>query len=150
MKISIQSASVVVTDVTSGVSYSHDFVTNITINNPRARELTVSPQGFGKGIQFATGLTSPIATDMVVRGMPNELAAFYINAYTGSNTDRDRRFDVMILDTVTGERYDLNNSIIRNDPRNMTVQEGEAGLDQALGFSTPPTGFAYTAPTVEA
>lgn len=150
MRISIQSASVVVTDITSGVSYSHDFVTNISIDNPRMRALTVSPQGFGKGIQYATGLTSPISCNMTVRGMPNELSAFYINAYTGSGTDRDRRFDVMILDTVTGERYDLNNSIINSDPRVTNITEGEGSLDQALSFSTPPSGFAYTAPSVEA
>lgn len=139
MAIGIKTASVSVTSIATGIKYEHDFVTNITINDPRGNELTVSPQGKGQGIVYHSGTTSPIASDMVVRAMPNELLGFYVDAYNS-----EARFDVMIMDTRTGERYDLNNAILRTNPLNTTIAEGEDSLDQMLGFSCPPSGFAHT------
>lgn len=142
MTISIANASVTVTDSATGVRYIHDFVTNITITPGKSNNLTVSPQGGGKGIVYGTGLTTPVMSEMVVRGMPVELEEYYAQAFL-----KEIRFDVMIVDTRNGGRYDLNNSIIRDDPRAAAIGEGEQSLDQAINLATPPSGFKHTPAT---
>lgn len=139
MTISIANASVTITNAENSTTYAHEFVTNITIVEGRANNLTVSPQGGGKGITYSTGLTTPVLTDMVVRDTPIELVEFYKIAF-----DKALRFDVMIVDTLTNERYDVNYAIIRESPRSTTITEGETGLDQAIGFASPPAYFTHT------
>lgn len=138
MTISIATAAVTITDRLTKTTYSHDFVTNITIVEGRTNNMTVSPQGGGEGIVYDANLTVPVMTDMIVRGTQIELAQFYKAAY-----DKKLRFDVMIVDTATNERYDINRAIIRDSPRSTTITEGEASLDQALGFASPPAFFTH-------
>lgn len=138
MTINIANASVTITNAESSVTYAHEFVTNITIVEGRTNNLTVSPQGGGKGIAYSTGLTTPVLTDMVVRDTPIELMEYYKVAF-----DKQLRFDVMILDTATNERYDINYAIIRDSPRSATITEGETSLDQAIGFASPPAHFTH-------
>lgn len=144
MTISIANASVTITDQLSGVTYAHGFVTNITIAEGKINNLTVSPQGGGKGIVYGTNLTTPVLTDIVVRDTPVELAEYYKTAF-----HNQKRFDVMIMDTATNERYDINEAIIRESPRSTNIAEGEASLDQAIGFASPPAYFTHT-PSVPA
>lgn len=144
MTISIANASVTVTDSVTSTRYIHDFVTNITITPGRSNNLTVSPQGGGNGIVYETGLTTPVMSEMVVRGMPVELEGYYKAAFKNKT-----RFDVMIVDTRTGERYDLNQSIIRDDPRAVSIGEGEQSLDQAINFASPPSGFEHISATAQ-
>lgn len=143
MTISIANAAVTVTDSATGVRYVHDFVTNITITPGKANNLTVSPQGGGIGIVYGTGLTTPVMSEMIVRGIPVELSDYYKKAFKN-----ETRFDVMIVDTRTNERYDLNNSIIRDDPRAVAIGEGEQSLDQSINLATPPSGFDHSGATV--
>lgn len=138
MTISIDKAAVTITDILSGLTYSHTFVTNITIVEGKVNNLTVSPQGGGKGIVYGTGLTVPVMTDLVVRDTPVELVEFYKNAFS-----KQLRFDVMIVDTASNERYDINYAIIRESPRSVTITEGETSLDQPLGFASPPAHFTH-------
>lgn len=135
--ITIENATV--TTTFNGVEYLHDFVTNITMTDPRENNLTVSPQGSGLGITYRTGTTSAMTADMVVRGLPVELVALYERAFASQE-----RVDVMIVDARTGERYDLNSAIVRTNPVIPgSITEGETSLDQALNFAFPPKGFAY-------
>lgn len=143
MAFTIEFAQVSVTGVESGVTYDHDFVTNITINDPRENAMAVSPQGGGKGIVYRNGTTSAVTADMVARGMPAELLAFYKEAF-----DKRLRLDVIVIDSQTGERYDLNESIMRTNPINTTIGEGEGSLDQGLNFATPPAHFRHVGPSV--
>lgn len=137
MTMSIENATVTVTDE-NNVRYVHDFVTNITITDPRENVLSSSPQGGGKGIAYRTGNTSQVTTDMIVRGLPVGLVNLYKKAFKNKS-----RLDVMIVDARTNERYDLNDSIVRSNPTNATITEGEATLDQSINFGTSPSGFDH-------
>lgn len=140
MSITIENATVTVTF--NGVNYHHEYVTQITIADPRVNELAVSPQGHGKGIAYRSGTTSAITADMVVRGMQPELLSLYEKAFKTQS-----RFDLMIVDASTNERYDLNDSLLRNNPVIQTIGTDETALDQPLRLSTPPNGFSYQGPT---
>lgn len=138
MTISIANASVTITDQVTGITYAHDFVTNITIKEGQTNALAISPQGSGKGIAYRTGLTTPVTTDLVVRGTPVELAEYYKSAFV-----RQLRFDVMIMDTATNERYDINYAIISESPRSTAITEDETSLNQTIKFASPPAHFSH-------
>lgn len=138
MKITIENATVTAT--VNGQRYVHGFVTNVAINDPRENALTISPQGGSIGIPFRTGTSSAITLDMVCRDWEVPLASLYKKAF-GEQT----RIDFMIVDTATGERYDFNDSIIRTNPLNGTISEGETSLDVSINASCPPSGFNHVA-----
>lgn len=138
MTIAIVNAAVTVSDQ-DGNPYVHDYVTNITINNPRENGLALSPQS-GKGIRFDVNITQPVACDLVVRGMPVELQAFYTQVFQAGE-----RVDISIVDSKTGEHYYLNECLLRTDPRNVAIAEGEASLDQPLSFIAPQNAFSHGA-----
>lgn len=142
MSFTIEFAQVSVTGVASGVTYDHDYVTNITINDPRENALAVSPQGTGMGIIYRNGTTQAVTADMVARGMPAELLTFYKEVF-----DKRLRVDVIVIDSQTGERYDLNNAVLRTNPVNTTIGEGEGSLDQGLNFALAPSGFRHVGPS---
>ena len=136
-KMTIENATVTAT--VDGVRYVHDFVTSISINDPRENALSVAPQGEGDGVVFRTGTTSSITLDMIVRNMPIEMAGLYMELF-----GTQERVDFMIVNSATGERFDLNNSILRTNPSNVSITEGEGSLDVAINASCPPNGFSHT------
>lgn len=138
MSISIVNAAVQVTDA-NGDQYSHDYVTNITIANPRENGLALSPQS-GRGIRFDVNITQPVALDMIVRGMDPDLLALYTQAFQNGE-----RLDVSVIDSKTGEHYYINEALVKTDPRNATITEGETSLDQPLSFIAPQNAFSYGA-----
>ena len=139
-KISIENA--VVTATADGVEYHHDFVTNITINDPRENVLTTSPQGGGNGLNYRTNISAPISLEMTVRNLPVELTDLYKIAF-----DKLTRLDFMILDGLTGERYSINRAILRTNPMNTQIAEGEASLDVMISASAPNAYFTHTGAT---
>lgn len=138
MSISIVNAAITVTDA-NGVQYAHDYVTNITIANPRENGLALSPQS-GRGIRFDVNITQPVAVDLVVRGMAPELLALYTQAFS-----EGERLDIAIVDSKTGEHYYVNEALVKTDPRNATISDGEESLDQPLSFIAPQNAFNYGA-----
>ena len=136
MAITIENASV--TASLNSVRYVHTFVTNIVINDPRENVLSVSPQKVGIGIVYRNNTTSAIACGLTVRDLDIELQNLYKDGF-----DKQTRIDFMITDTNTGERYDLNNSVVRSNPANSTISEGETSLDVAINFTTPPATFDH-------
>ena len=136
MAITIENATVTATS--NSVRYVHQFVTNIEINDPRENNLTVSPQGGGVGIPYRTNTTSSIQTGLTVRDLAIELINLYKDAF-----DNQDRIDFMITNTATGERYDLNNSIVNTNPTNSTISEGDTSLDVSINISTPPAFYNH-------
>ena len=131
MAITIENATV--TAILNEQEYIHDFVTNITINDPKENMLSVSPQGGGIGVVYRNNTTAPIDTALTVRDLPVELIDLYKTAFK-----EQLRVDFMIINTATGERYDLNKSIVKSNPTNTTISEGESSLDVILNIITPP------------
>jgi hypothetical protein len=140
MAITIENATVTAT--VDCVRYVNVFVTNIEINDPRENSLTVSPQGGGQGIAYRTNTTSAVETGLTVR----DLAIALTDLYKGAFADQTR-VDFMIVNTASGERYDLNNSIVRSNPTNSTISEGDTALDVAINISTPPASFQHVTAT---
>lgn len=138
MSISIVNAAVSVTDA-NGDQYSHDYVTNITIANPRENGLALSPQS-GRGIRFDVNITQPVTVDMVVRGMDPALLALYTQVFQDGE-----RLDLSVVDAKTGEHYYINEALVKTDPRNATITDGESSLDQPLSFIAPQNAFNYGA-----
>lgn len=136
MTISIKNAAVTITDQ-DGNQYHHDYVTNIAINNPRENALAISPQS-GKGIKFENNITQPVAIDLIVRGMPADMVTFYTTVF-----ESGERIDIAIVDASTGEHYYQNDAVIKSDPRNATISEGEASLDQPLAFIGPQASYSH-------
>lgn len=138
MSISIVNAAIQVTDA-GGAQYAHDYVTNINIVNPRENGLALSPQS-GRGIRFDVNITQPVTVDMVVRGMAPELLALYTQAF-----EEGERLDLSIVDAKTGEHYYINEALVKSDPRNATIADGETSLDQPLSFIAPQNAYSYGA-----
>jgi hypothetical protein len=134
--LTIENATVTAT--LNGLRYVHNFVTSITIADPRENALTVSPQSGSNGIAYRTGTTSAVNGDMVARGLEVPLAEMYKKAFNEQD-----RIDFMIVDAATGERYDLNNALIRTSPINTTITEGESSLDVMINFSCPPADYDH-------
>ena len=125
-------------------AYSFDWVTSVVINDPRENVLANSPQGRGDGIVYRNGTTTPVATEMVVREVPGELYSLMKDAF--ENQDR---VDIMLYDKVAGDQYTLDDSVIRTNPSNLNLSEGEDSFDVPLNVSTTTNRFTHT-PTVEA
>ena len=137
MAITIENATVTAT--VNSVEYVHAFVNNITISDPLENALTVSPQGGGIGIVYRVNTTSPVETALTVRDLAIELKTLYKNAFKNQT-----RIDFMIVNTDTQERYDFDSSIIKSNPVNSTISEGDTALDVAINIQTPPSTFDHT------
>jgi hypothetical protein len=137
--LTIENATVTAT-FANGIRYVHDYVTSITINNPAENALAISPQGGGDGIPYRVNTTAPVVLDMVVR----KVAAEFLNAYKEAHKNQDR-ISFMVTDVDTGERYDFNKSIIRTDPTNRTITDGEGALDIPLNVNTSTRNFQHIA-----
>jgi hypothetical protein len=135
--LTIENATVTAT-FANGIRYVHDYVTSITINNPSENALAVSPQGTGDGIPYKVNTTQPVVLDMIVR----KVAAEFLTAYKEAHKSQER-ISFMITDVESGERYDLNNSIIRTDPTNRTITDGEGALDIPLNANTAQRNFNH-------
>jgi hypothetical protein len=138
--LTIENATVTAT--LNGLRYVHSFVTNITIADPRENALTVSPQSGSNGIAYRTGTTSAVTGEMTARGLEVPLADMYKKAFNDQE-----RIDFMIVDSATGERYDMNNALVRTNPLNTTITEGESSLDVAINFACPPADYNHTSAT---
>jgi hypothetical protein len=135
--LTIENATVTAT-FADGVRYVHEYVTSITINNPSENALAVSPQGGGDGIPYKVNTTAPVVLDMIVR----KVAAEFLSAYKTAHKDQ-ARISFMVTDVDTGERYDFNNSIVRTDPTNRTITDGEGALDIPLNVNTAQRNFVH-------
>jgi hypothetical protein len=141
MNFTIENATVTAT--LDGLRYVNDFVTNITLTDPRENQMSISPQGGNQGVTYRVNTTQSVTGDFVLRNLPPELVELYKQAFADQS-----RIDFMIVDTRTNERYDMNDSIVRTNPINTTITEGEGSLDIGLNIACPPSEFSHKVGTI--
>ena len=122
----------------NNVGYEFTSVVNITITDPQENTMSGSPQGKGDGVIFRTGTTQPVTADFTVREVPKELYSVLIAAYKGQS-----RIQVLLFDQITGDNYEFNSSVIRNNPSNGTFAEGEEQLNVPMNIACPPHKFIH-------
>jgi hypothetical protein len=136
--ITLETAVVTATLVSSGLRYVHSFVTNIAINDPKENALSASPQGYGDGVAYGTNLTAPVTLAMTVRDMPRDLYDMYKKAHKQKD-----RITFMVTNIKATERYDFNKSIVKSNPSNRTIDDGETALDVMLNIDCVQGNFNH-------
>lgn len=138
-KITIENASLSVNF--NGQAYEFAWLNSVTITDPRENTLSVSPQGKGDGVSFRTGMTTPVTSDFVVREVAYDLFQLLKTIFEDQS-----RADFLLYDQKNGDRYELNQSLIRNNPSNTSLAEGESTLDVPLNIGCAPHRFGHFPP----
>lgn len=141
-RTTIENASLSLT--VNNVGYEFSSVINIAIADPQENTMSGSPQGKGEGVIYRTGTTQAVTSDMTVREVPKELYQVLIAAYKAQT-----RIQVLLFDQITGDNYQFNSAVIRNNPSNGTFAEGEEQLNVPLNIACPPHKFIHD-PAVQA
>ena len=135
-RITIENAELTLT--LAGKAYAFNWVNSVVINDPRENILSNSPQNNGKGIVYRQNLTTPVATEMVVREVPAELFDVLKEAFEDQN-----RVDFLLYDKVVGDQYTLDESVIRSNPSNLSLGESDSSFDVSLNISTSTSRFKH-------
>ena len=138
-RITIENAELTATF--NGIAYSFPWVNQVSINDPRENILSNSPQGSGSGIVYRQNLTTPVASEMVVREVPTELFTLMKAAFESQD-----RVDFLLYDKNAGDQYTLDDSVIRTNPSNLNLGESDASFDIALNISTSTSRFNHKPP----
>jgi hypothetical protein len=136
MNISIENALLAITIENTGYQFTN--TQSITINDPRTNTLAISPQNIGDGITYRTGTTTPVTMDCLVREVPADLLGLLVEQFA-----EQERVDVLVVDQLTGESYELSKSIIRTNPVNVGIAEGDGSFNVTLAFDCPSARFKY-------
>lgn len=126
-------------------SYVFPWVQSVAIADPRENTLSASPQGTGIGLAYQANTNQPVTGDMIVRDISTELFGLLIAAF-----ENQERCDFMLFDKLAGDQHVLNNSVIRTNPSNVTVAEGEEALNIALNVSCAQNQYTHTPPPEDA
>ena len=138
-RITIENAQLTLT--MQGVAYGFPWVNSVVINDPRENILATSPQGHGNGIVYRQGTTAPINADFIVREVPAELFDVMVSAF-----EKQTRFDVLMYDKNIGDQYAMGDCIMRTNPSNVDVSEGEETFDVAMNTNCPASLFKHSPP----
>ena len=138
-RITIENAELTAT--IAGIAYSFPWVTSVTIADPRENVLANSPQSHGDGIVYRTGLTVPVTADMIVSEVPTDLLEMLKAAF-----ENQTRVDFLLYDKNVGDQYTLDQSVIRTNPSNLNLTEGEETFNIQLNTSTASSRFNHKPP----
>ena len=136
-KITIENASL--TASINDIDYDFGFITSITLTDPRENSMSVSPQGKGDGLVFRINTTAPCTNDFIIRSLSSELYTALTTAF-----EEQTRIDFLLYDTNGGDQYELGQSVIRMNPSNASITEGEEALNVLLNTSCPPLRWKHT------
>ena len=134
--ITIENAELSIT--IDGTSYSFDNVTSITIADPRENTMVASPQGKGNGLTYRTGTSSAIAADFIVRDVPADLFEAVADLYNDQG-----EFDCLLFDNLSGDEYTFDSCIMRTNPSNRSIAEGEGSFDVPVAINCTPNNFKH-------
>lgn len=138
-RITIENAELTATF--DGVAYIFPWVTQISIQDPRENVLSTSPQGKGDGVVYRTGTTLPVVADFIVREVPEELFDKLTEAFSSQD-----RVDFLLFDKSGGDQYTLEAGVIRTNPSNVDVAEGEDTFNVMMNVSCAGNRFKHKAP----
>lgn len=122
-------------------AYSFPWVNSGSIQDPRENVLSISPQGQGDGVVYRNGITTPVLGDFVVREVPEDL----FNAMKSAFENQDR-VEMLLYDKNVGDQYTMGQSIIRSNPSNLNLSEGEETFDVMLNLSCAANRFGHKPP----
>ena len=138
-RITIENAELTMT--IGGSAYAFPWVVSVNIADPRENVLATSPQSTGDGIVYRTGISTPVTSDMIVREVPTALFNLMKQAF-----ELQQRVDILLFDKNVGDQYTLDESVIRTNPSNLTMGEGESTFDVTLNLSTATGRFGHKPP----
>ncbi len=141
-RITIENAELSVTF--GDVAYTFPWVTSVSINDPRENVLSMSPQETGDGIVYRTGTTLPVVADMVVREVPADVYELMKTAFKDQT-----RMDFLLFDNKGGDQYTLDEAIIRTNPSNLELAEGEDTFNVLVNTSCSANRFNHKPPSDE-
>ena len=141
-RVTIENAELTITF--DDLAYKFEWVNSVTINDARENTLVVSPQGTGNGIPYRNGVTTPVTADFVVREISTEMFGLLSKAF-----EDQERVDILLFDKLSGDQYTLDDAIIRSNPSNVDVAEGEDSMNVMVNTNCTPNQFKHK-PPVEA
>ncbi|HDM8140700.1 TPA: hypothetical protein P0E12_004990 [Vibrio harveyi] len=137
-RTTIENAQMVLTDDETDQAYQFEWVTSITLTDPRENVLAVSNQDVGDGVVYRTGTGQAGTADMIVRDVPANIFKLMKAGF-----QKQKRFTLMIFDKQNGDQHDVGKAIIRSNPSNTTIADGDASLDVPLNLSFPPARWDH-------
>lgn len=129
IKIATARASV---DV-NGTNYAFPHSVSWTITDPTENDLIGSPQGLTDGINTKINLDAPASAAGVIREVPKEVLSILESAFKNST-----RVRFSIVDIETGRQCVQEKSLIRQNPMNMAIAEGDENFNVPIDFICTP------------
>lgn len=116
-----------------GQNYHFPHCVSWTITNPIENGLIASPQGETDGIPTKNNLTAPASSAGVLREIPKDLLLLLHKCH---KTQKRIRFS--IFDSESGRQVVQEKSLIRQDPMNAAIAEGDDNFNVNIDFICTP------------
>lgn len=129
IKISTGRASITVDKKT----YTFPHCQSWTITNPIENALIASPQNETDGIPNKINLNASASAAGVLREIPKELLTLMHNCWKNQT-----RVRFAITDSESGRQVVQDKSLIRQDPMNMSIAEGDDNFNVNVDFICTP------------
>ncbi len=115
-----------------GVNYDFEHVNNLTIEDPEKTKLIRGGNASNKtGLVYKEGLKDAKTITVTIIGMPAELHNLLKQAYA----DRTR-MDCFCISRVDGSSKIAKNSVLSQEPKQLTLDEGAESMNTALIFES--------------
>lgn len=118
--------------VIRGVTYQFTHVENFTMEDPETTDLIRgSNAGNKEGLPYKTGLKEPKTATLTVIGMPMEVHNLLKEVY-----ENKERVDAGAVSRVDGSSKMLKNAILRQSPKQLTMDDSAESLNTSLLFAS--------------
>lgn len=117
----------------NGKNYHFPHCVSWTISNPIENGLIASPQGETDGIPTKSNLSAPASSAGVLREVPKDILQLMKNCY-----DNQTRIRFTLFDSESGRQVVQEKSLIRQDPMNASIAEGDDNFNVGVDFICTP------------
>ncbi len=116
----------------NGVNYDFPHVMTLSIEDPETTKLIRGANGSNKlGLSYKEGLKEPKKINVTIAGMSAELKAVLDAAHAAQD-----RMDVYCISRADGSSKMAKNSVLAQQPQQLTVDESPDSLNVALAFES--------------
>lgn len=116
----------------AGVSYDFEHVDSLTVEDPEKTRITRGANAKNKtGLVYKEGLKEPKRLIVPVLDLSSALFGVLKSAYKNQT-----RLEVYAIDRKTGSSKIGKNSILSNDPQQLTIDDSPESMQVSLEFET--------------
>lgn len=116
----------------NGVNYDFDHVMSLTVEDPESTKLVRGANGNNKlGLVYKEGIKDPKRVTVTIAGMSAALKGVLDQAFE----NRDR-LDVYTISRTDGSSKIFKNSVLSQQPQQLTLDDSPDALNVALAFES--------------